>query len=244
MLFSKKVILGFHKVGRDGVEAFESQVKRLLWLGYQIVPLSQLLSAGGPAASLTFDDGYRDFCLNAFPVLKRHNIKATVFIVTGAVDKESPLAQLFPQGFAPSGPYDESDWHLNTAQLKELSDYGIELGGHTHRHIKLTGRSDAEITDELTASSKVIKDITGQAPVSFCYPQGFFDEHLWPLMGKAGYKYAACSYNSKGVTADTRKLLSFKNPYALPRIYPSKGGFRFLVQLSVIGPWLYKNSFV
>lgn len=243
MLFSNKVILGFHKIGKDGIDIFEGQIKNLL-LRYKIVPLSQLLSTSGMAASLTFDDGYRDFYTNAFPMLKRYNIRATIFIITDAIDKEAPLARLYPQGFAPAGAHDESDWHLNKTQLEELSDYGIELGGHSHMHRKLTELPEPELTDDLAKSSAIIKDVTGQLPTSFCYPQGFFDARIWPLLEKAGYKYAVCSYNSRGVTADTRKLLSFKNPYALPRIYPSKGEFRLMLQLSIIAPWLYRNSII
>lgn len=40
-----------------------------------------------PVAAITFDDGYRDVCENAFPILQRKGIPAAVFVVTDLVGK-------------------------------------------------------------------------------------------------------------------------------------------------------------
>jgi peptidoglycan/xylan/chitin deacetylase (PgdA/CDA1 family) len=53
------------------------------------------LLAGGRlprrAVVLTFDDGYGDNYLHAWPILKKYRLPATFFVVTGALDGRAPL---------------------------------------------------------------------------------------------------------------------------------------------------------
>lgn len=69
------------------VERFERQM-RYLASHYRVVPLDQLLDrepharAEKPLAAITFDDGYRNIYRYAYPVLRRLELPATVFVVT------------------------------------------------------------------------------------------------------------------------------------------------------------------
>ena len=38
---------------------------------------------------LTFDDGYKDNFVEAYPLLKKHDFSAVNFVITGAVTKRS-----------------------------------------------------------------------------------------------------------------------------------------------------------
>lgn len=76
--------------------SFAEQVKYLRE-HYRLVPLSKLADClRGPElpsrlAAITIDDGYRDFYDIAFPILRKYNATATVFIVTKFVDGVSWL---------------------------------------------------------------------------------------------------------------------------------------------------------
>jgi len=55
---------------------------------------SHSLGVGGPpepVISITFDDGYQDNFLNAFPILQRYGLPATIFLTTGSIDSREPL---------------------------------------------------------------------------------------------------------------------------------------------------------
>jgi peptidoglycan/xylan/chitin deacetylase (PgdA/CDA1 family) len=59
---------------------------------YQIISLDELITSFKKSKTLppktavvTFDDGYKDTYLNAYPILKKYNIPATVFLTTGHI---------------------------------------------------------------------------------------------------------------------------------------------------------------
>jgi len=71
-------------------ERFELQMRHLA-RAYRPLPLAELLersrsgSVPGGAVAVTFDDGYADNAEHALPILERHRIPATVFLVTGCI---------------------------------------------------------------------------------------------------------------------------------------------------------------
>jgi peptidoglycan/xylan/chitin deacetylase (PgdA/CDA1 family) len=74
---------------------FRLQMWCLKVTGFRVVPLKDILSfmRGGISdenlAAITFDDGYQDFCENAYPVLKKYNYPSTVFLVSDLVGREN-----------------------------------------------------------------------------------------------------------------------------------------------------------
>ncbi len=98
-----QVVPEFHQDWRFGITAMqiscEMLERHLDWLGsrYEFVSLDEVGSHfetgepfRKPVASVTFDDGYRDVYLNAFPILKRKGIPAAVFVVTDIVGTDTP----------------------------------------------------------------------------------------------------------------------------------------------------------
>jgi peptidoglycan/xylan/chitin deacetylase (PgdA/CDA1 family) len=95
----KVLILCYHRVNDDNhsylrpakVEDFERQMQYLSRV-YNPVSLEQIvqhLQDGTPllpkSIAITFDDGYRDNYENAYPILKRYSIPATIFLTTSYI---------------------------------------------------------------------------------------------------------------------------------------------------------------
>src|SRR5712692_138048 len=110
---TKVPILMYHQVGRpvEGAEfcqdcvspeRFATQMSAIVAAGYDVIPLSSLVRhldggsarAPGRRVVLTFDDGYRDQFVSAYPVLRRHRLPATLFLVAGSIGREIPLPHL------------------------------------------------------------------------------------------------------------------------------------------------------
>lgn len=113
----KIFILMYHKVDYDDTPFFGEAVKpdvferQVIFLKkyYQIVNLNDLKKMGfnqnqqKDIAVLTFDDGYRNNYDYAFPVLKKYNVPATIFLTTDYINTKNLLW------------YDRLAWILNKA---------------------------------------------------------------------------------------------------------------------------------
>jgi peptidoglycan/xylan/chitin deacetylase (PgdA/CDA1 family) len=114
--------------------------------GFDFVTLAEaarrLREGGPPFAALTFDDGYRDTCDLALPILERHNAPATVYLATGLIERsarlwwleleeairrldaiETPQGRISTQTAAEkSAAYDRVYWALRARPEQDLLD--------------------------------------------------------------------------------------------------------------------------
>ncbi|MDY8046344.1 polysaccharide deacetylase family protein [Paenibacillus polymyxa] len=114
---------------------------------YNVIPNQQ--GTEKKVVLLTFDDGPKEAAMinKIIDVLDKHKAKA-VFFVNGYRVKEHPEL------------------------LKLIHDRGQPIGNHSWDHIVLKNKSEPEVKKQIESVQKVVKDITGQAPVFFRPPHG------------------------------------------------------------------------
>lgn len=96
-------ILYYHRVNDENdpfcpaisTALFEAEM-RFLRRCHRVVSLDELMRrlSDGPAdpvLAITFDDGYQDNYKNAFPILQRYGLPATIFLTTGSMDTDEGL---------------------------------------------------------------------------------------------------------------------------------------------------------
>lgn len=176
---------------------FAAQMQYLADNGYTTLTMSEvhaILAGTMPLPpkpiALTFDDGYRDFYTAAWSVLKRHNFKATNYVVTGMIGME---------------PY------MTWAMLQELDATGqVELGAHTRNHLDLRALNKDKRWDEIVGSKAILEQGLGHPVTSFCYPAGFYNADTIADVKRAGFLTAVTT--AYGVKQNPQ------NPWEMPRV--------------------------
>lgn len=156
---------------------------------------------------LTFDDGYRDFSTDAFPVLRQYGYTATVFLPTAYIEGKRPGLR--------------GKQHLDWDEVRGLHQAGISFGSHTVNHPQLCDLGWSEIEFELRGSKEAIESQLSRSagqPVngstepttpprhhlphrplvdSFCYPYRFPEQErtfvsvLGRFLERTGYCHGA-----------------------------------------------------
>jgi peptidoglycan/xylan/chitin deacetylase (PgdA/CDA1 family) len=175
-------VICYHSIGEDpsgknpiiiSVEKFRQHLQTIKDDGYTTLTMAQLSDyvlrdkpIPEKSVVLTFDDGYIDNYTNVFPILKEFNMNATIFVISTYLD---------------------GVFYMTPNQVKEMSDYGIDIESHTVTHRRLSELSYEEQLNELKKSKDTIEGITGKPIIAIAYPEGKFNEDTKKAMMEAGY---------------------------------------------------------
>lgn len=201
-MFDRKVtlvkipVLAYHKIDVPTADVkirgaftaparFDKQISYLRRRGFEFYTASQLVqrfieSGRYPenAICLTFDDGWKDNYTFAFPILKKHGVVVTIFLVPSCIGRTTDQVTAEGEG---------KREHLSASDIREMSDFGIEFGSHSMNHRLFDRISPDEIDSEVFESKAFIENLVQRDCSVFAYPAGFFNEHSKASIKGAGY---------------------------------------------------------
>ena len=153
---------------------FESHIEWLNENGYTFLSAKEayeMITTGNNVPKrpivISFEDGYDDVFTNAYPILKKYNAKATVFISSDNINKESYLSEFM---------------------MKTMYEDGISFQGHSMNNKKLQLLHYDEQYKYLKESKEKIESILKNKVEIIMYPYGSYDGDTITVMDKLGYK--------------------------------------------------------
>jgi len=190
----RTIILTYHRVRNDNKDShisvstdnFKKQMEYIK-KHFNVISLDTLIKNIEKTSdtlmdnvAITFDDGYKDNFLYAYPILKKHRLPATIFLVSKLVGKSAEM--------------------LNVDDIKLMKSDGIYFGSHTRTHKTLTEIDINTATEEIHNSKTELECLLNDKIDFFAYPRGkrrHFNNHVKAQVKKSGYKAAFTTENSE-----------------------------------------------
>lgn len=208
-------------------KSFENQMKLLKMEGYQAISAQQLYDYLNDQAPLpqkpvliTFDDGYFSNYEKAYPILKKYDMHAEIFVIA------SRILEMNGNNYHPN-----ETAKMSWDQLKEMKDY-ITIQSHTwDLHYKLPSKNgklngavfgpsivngqlesqveyEERVRNDFIHSRKIIKEKLGYEPIAISYPYGIYSPSTIKLAKEAGFKMAFVIQNKHVKKGDSLFTLS------------------------------------
>lgn len=194
-------------------DLFESDLRYLTENGYTTIVVQDLIDyveTGAPLPEkpvmLTFDDGYYNNYLYAYPLLKQYNCRAVISVIG-----------CYSEKFSQTEDFNPFYSHLSWDQIREMAESGlVEIQNHSYNlhknstHIgakKIRGESNAayagRLSEDVGKLQTLLKEKTGIVPTAFTYPFGAISDASVEILRQAGFKATlSCEEKINRVTRD------------------------------------------
>jgi peptidoglycan/xylan/chitin deacetylase (PgdA/CDA1 family) len=188
--------------GTITTQLFKNQLSYLKSKGYQFITLKEFkqfmegASVPSNAVLVTFDDGYKSFYDNAYPILKSMHIPAVNFVITG--DLENPLATNVPSMSREQIVEMTHDTNFIDAQChsdrlhQRLPDGNAALIGRlmTNGEPETEEQYKQRVVADTQACMAKLRELYPGPVDSYAYPYGIYDTASKNYLHQAGIKYA------------------------------------------------------
>lgn len=163
------------------IKEFEKQLDYLVTHNYSVISLTELTEGlrngqlPPKPVIITIDDGYKSTYTLAYPILKKYNFPATLFIYTDFIEKNISS--------------------LTWEEIREMMQNNIEIGSHTLSHCNLLRYKENEdydkyfsrIKKEIFLSKEILESKIGEKVQFFAYPYGVYSTAVQNIVIEAGY---------------------------------------------------------
>jgi peptidoglycan/xylan/chitin deacetylase (PgdA/CDA1 family) len=186
--------------------AFRQQIEALATAGWRTPSSGELVAfyQGQPlprkTVLITFDDGYLDNYIHAYPVLAEFGLNAIIFLVTSWIhdgpprqSAECPSHRGCKQKIA-AGQADEVILRWTEIELMQAAGT-CEFHAHTHTHTRWdlqlaeTEARCAAMQQELALCQETLSQRLGTGSEHLCWPQGYYQPEYIPIAQANGFKY-------------------------------------------------------
>lgn len=221
------VIVQYHRFGENDVpatnirlEQFEEQLAELKKGQYTVLPLAEIVDAlrtgrklPDRTVAITIDDAYTSSYTQAWPRLKAAGFPFTIFVSTDIVDARTPR-------------------YLSWAQIKEMADAGVTIGGHGAAHGHMPDLTPDAIAADLARSARSYQEHLGKVPTLFAYPFGEMSLLAREAVQKAGY---VAAFGQHSGVADAGGDMYFQPRFAFDEAYGTIDRFVLAVNALPMG---------
>lgn len=223
----KVAVLGYHSFSENveedmfimPISEFEEQLKYLKGHNYTTLSLDEFYDyykgkkkIPRKTVLITMDDGYQSNYDLAFPLLKKYNMKATVFYIGSNVTGENKN-------------------YMNQETLAKIkTEYpNIDIASHSYalHYDKSIDKGTKYIKDDFEKMSEVINT------KYFAYPYGHYNNDIIKVLKEEKYKMAF----TFGPDKEHRKASRKDNIYKIPRLNITNGMPLWKFSLRLISPY-------
>lgn len=190
-------------------DAFEQDLAYLQEHGYTAVLISDLIAYvydGAPLPDkpvvLTFDDGYYNNYLYAYPLLEKYDSKIVISIIG-----------YYSQKYSDSGEVSPYYTHVTWDNIKEMTASGrVEILNHSYNMHSTSGRVGTEklngesmeqyaqtLKQDLSTTQALLSEKAGVTPQAFTYPFGAVSKGEEEIVRSMGFKATLSCENKMNV---------------------------------------------
>lgn len=194
-------VLMYHQIGYGygkthvTPEIFEMHIVELKSAGYNTVDIFDLyeyVTGDGELPEnpilITFDDGYQSNIDSAYPILKKYDYKATVFVIGSLMGKSEHNGQSIIPHF--------STWDVDSIQgVLDVQSHGynfhaidgIYSPNERRGVLRLEGESYEDYVEAFEKDCDKMSKLLGYTPVAFSYPYGEYNEESHQILKNLGF---------------------------------------------------------